>query len=695
MKTMSARRALPIALRAACLALLACLAAHPRGMHAQELMLAKSLPDLVQEAQAIVVADLVGAHARRNARGNVIVTDYRFRTVRTLLGPSQPGFVLTQGGGTLDGETQAISDTPELVPGNRYLLFVRPGHGEMFAPFVGGAQGAWRLDADHTALPLGLDRRALDQNVLFAQVDALIGQRGAAPPRFPDTGAPPPHAYPSKAYRPLALTPPAWMGPQVSPLSPSPAEGPSASGGGAPERRDAFASEPAPVPDSHWEHRITPPAVIDGFPHDWTPWYPEDEYQMSSWNQYGGDIFHVYTVPTGDWAWGNDRFDLAGWPDDATMVAQFGEHWGASTLGITYTRWFGDGPIVEADTALNPAYCWTLDESIALDGDDPCWGFRQTMRHELGHSWGLKHPWETQSVWWDSIMNYSPKNDRHAELFTDDTNAVRSAFGGPAIHDALLSLYTTDYSATNTQSSDYFPTQAFSVSLHHGDDLATWITGAFKIENLGTDDVPTPTVQFFLSQAGQTWAAGYAYLGSGVYATVPFYSTYTYTLPALPIPYATPTGTYWLGAYLPDADANMDNNSAWADKDVTVHVDNNPSTLVPGPDWQASETGLLGPGGDWTFRFAGTAGATYVFSLCDGTGGWADFDTTLAIEDAGTTLASDDDTCGVQSQVTWTAPYAATFTVRVASYNGWYQGSFQLGYVREVVDTVFTSGFDG
>jgi hypothetical protein len=59
-----------------------------------------------------------------------------------------------------------------------------------------------------------------------------------------------------------------------------------------------------PGPKYYYEHRITPPAVINGFPHDWTPWYPEDEYQMTKWNQFGGDVLRVYTTPTGDWAFG-------------------------------------------------------------------------------------------------------------------------------------------------------------------------------------------------------------------------------------------------------------------------------------------------------------------------------------------------------------------------------------------------------
>ena len=667
---------------------------------AQELMLKATLPDLVAESQWISVADLVDAQARRNARGNLIVTDYRFRAVQTLLGsPPDSEFVLTQGGGTLAGETQQISDTPDLVVGKRYLLFVRPDRGEMFPPFVGGAQGVFLLSANGTAMSLGSDRQRVVIDDLLNQVDGLIVTRGTAPSRVPDANRTPARDYPAKTYVPIALTRPLRNVAQATPGSADVAAGPIAArtrNDVAPQTGDAVTST-GPGVDYFYNHRITPPAVIDGFPHDWTPWYPEDEYQMASWNQYGGDIFNIYTTPTGDWAWGNNRFDLAGWPSNDTMIAQFGEGWGATTLGITYRRWVGDGPIIEADTALNPAYCWTLDERAATNGADACWGFRQTMRHELGHSWGLDHPWETQAVWWDSIMNYSPKNFRFAQLFADDTNAVRTAFGGPGIHDALLSLYTTTYDTSGgTQSAAYTPTQQYTLSLRHGTDLSAWIGNQFKIENLGTDDIVAPTVQFFLSQQRMTWDAGYAYLGSGSYISVPVFTTYTYGMPSLPIPATTPTGTYYLGAYLPDVDDNMGNNSAWADEDVTVHVDNNPATLVPGTYWQTSEYGYLGPAGDWTFKFAGEVGTTYYFSLCPDSGGSADFDTTLSISLFDSELAFNDDACGLQSEIVWTAPYSSSsFTVTVGSYEGGAQGTFQLGYRRDLNDLLFQNGFDG
>lgn len=662
------------------------------GVRAADVVLPGGIADLVAGAEWVTVADLVDARSRRNARGNLIVTDYRFRVVRSMLGLPPHEFVLTQGGGTLAGETHALSDAPELVAGERYLLFVRPGRGGMFPPFVGGAQGAYRFAPDGSATSLGGERRHIDRDALLDQVDALVRQRGTAPARLPDFGTMPAGSYPQKAFLPIALTPP-----------PAPARAPtSAEQGDAPVPRAATVPVPGPVAqtiqsdgpglDYVYQHRITPPASINAFPHDWSPWHPEEEYQMAKWNQYGGDVLWVYSTPTGDWAWENDRFDLAGWPDNATMIDQFGEGWGPTTLGITWSRWFGDGPIVESDVALNPAYCWTMDEYAAQDEGDACWGFRQTMLHELGHVWGLQHPWETQDVWWDSVMNYSPKRYRIAQLFTDDANAVRVAFSGPAIHDALISLHTTADSSTSMQPA-YTATVGFPFSVRHGDDLSSWISQAFKVENLGTDEITSPVVEFYLSQRRLDWSA-YSYLGNAVYPSVPTYFTYNYLLPSLPVPWWTPTGNYYFAAYLPGGDANGNNDSAWADTGTMIHVDNVPTMLVPGLSWQTSETGWLGPAGRWSFQFQGEAGTTYWFSLCPDHGGSADFDTTLRIGSFGTELAYVDDTCGLQSELAFTAPWDGTFTATVGSYNDFYQGTFAMGYRRDISDTLFEDGFD-
>src|SRR5690242_12629556 len=105
--------------------------------------------------------------------------------------------------------------------------------------------------------------------------------------------------------------------------------------------------------------------------------------------------------------------------------------------------------------------------------------------------------------------------------------------------------------------------------------------------------------------------------------------------------------------------------------------------------------GSLGPTAYWTFYCYADAAAQYTFSLCPDAGGWATFDTVMSVTYAGDTIASDDDTCDLQSEVTFTAPYAAEFTLTVGSYQSAYQGTFQVAYRRNVVDPVYHDGFDG
>ncbi|HEY6544649.1 MAG TPA: hypothetical protein VIZ64_07110 [Dokdonella sp.] len=300
------------AARIAALALLAACAASGGGTaHASDVVLAQGVQDLVAQAESVTIADLVSAQARRNGRGNLIVTDYRFRTVQSVLGLAPQEFVLTQGGGTLAGETHAISDAPPLRVGERYLMFVRPGRGEMFPPFVGGAQGVYRLSPDGSATALGGAREQQPGDALLAQVQALLQQRGTAAPRAPSRVTMPAGSYPQKAYLPAALTPrpAAGRAPAIDPAIAL--DAPDSGATGATQAGPAAEAPQTDGPglDYVYQHRITPPAVINGFPHDWTPWHPEEEYQMFRWNQFGGDVLRVYATPTGNWAWENDRFD--------------------------------------------------------------------------------------------------------------------------------------------------------------------------------------------------------------------------------------------------------------------------------------------------------------------------------------------------------------------------------------------------
>ena len=340
---------------------------------AQEFAIRKTLADMVAQADSAEVVDVVSATPHRNARGNLIVTDYRLHTVQNVIGGISADFTLTQVGGTFGGETQAISDTAPLAVGSRYLIFVRPHPGPLFSPFVGGAQGVFAFVEADKAVSLGGGDVVRDRDALMQDVTALATVRGTTAPRPEEAPASPAYAYPQKDYRPLGLMPPM----PSSAREPEPTEQaatPTHEGG----TRAADTAPMAPaqtrsieIPDWHYSHLIAPPAVINAFPHDWI-WHPYEENQLAYWNEYGGTVFQVYTDPDPNWAWGNDRFDLAGWPDDAQMLAEFGEAWPAGNSGITFSRWGGDGVIIESDTALNPVYCWTLDDVWATDGTGSC-----------------------------------------------------------------------------------------------------------------------------------------------------------------------------------------------------------------------------------------------------------------------------------------------------------------------------------
>lgn len=92
--------------------------------------------------------------------------------------------------------------------------------------------------------------------------------------------------------------------------------------------------------------------------------------------------------------------------------------------------------------------------------------------------------------------------------------------------------------------------------------------------------------------------------------------------------------------------------------------------ITPGAAWSSTNTTNI-PGGTYK-SFATIAGATYYFSFCAADGGSSIYDTQITIQNsAGTPVAGayNDDNCGVQSYLAWTAPAAGTYRVLVNLYN--------------------------
>lgn len=92
--------------------------------------------------------------------------------------------------------------------------------------------------------------------------------------------------------------------------------------------------------------------------------------------------------------------------------------------------------------------------------------------------------------------------------------------------------------------------------------------------------------------------------------------------------------------------------------------------ITPAVAWSSTNTTNI-PGGTYK-SFAATAGATYYFSFCAADGGSSIYDTQITIQNStGTPVAGayNDDNCGVQSYLAWTAPATNTYRVLVNLYN--------------------------
>jgi hypothetical protein len=546
---------------------------------------------MVRGSGHVVVARIEGRKVEWNPQHTLILTSYTLDVEESLKGQAPDRIEISVPGGTIDGETHESCVSIHLEMGGRYLLFLTDLEQRTFVPVVGAWQGVFRelpeknggmsrVAAGPSATEIrGEDGEALSFRDLVEMVRGLIAHVAASPKLGSEDGAAAlfRQELPAKVYDLAAAF--KELLPRVPESAPEPdvpflpvGEEPSLAARENLSTRPR-AGSPAGLHEKHlYQYKPTAPIVINQLLPG-TPFSPLDQYQMSAWNTYGKNLFRVHANPTAQWAFGNGVFDLAGFPDDAAMVQQFGRGWGRDVLGVTWLR-FNSVRIVEADIALNPAFLWTPSEEVGTQIFGDFHSFNQTMLHELGHVWGLRHPWETQDVWWDSVMNYAPKAYRAAKLFADDTTAVRKAFPGTKLRDALISSYVTQDSP-DSQHAAYFPVRPASSLVFAGSALL--LTGSLQIENTGTSKIAKPSFEVYLTPTRFSWA-GAIYLGTVRTKSVvkpngilrigfaPGYS--------LRVPGGTPRGTYHLGFFIRDPkDRFQGNNSAWSDSNVSVTVE--------------------------------------------------------------------------------------------------------------------------
>ena len=107
--------------------------------------------ELVSQAEVIfqgavtdVRSEWAGAGAERH-----IVTYVTFRVAESFKGNAGATYSIRLLGGTVDGETMEVTDTPKFNVGDRDILFVE-NNGSQFVPLVGIAYGRFRVDREET-----------------------------------------------------------------------------------------------------------------------------------------------------------------------------------------------------------------------------------------------------------------------------------------------------------------------------------------------------------------------------------------------------------------------------------------------------------------------------------------------------------------------------------------------------------------
>jgi Ca2+-binding RTX toxin-like protein len=645
--------------------------------------------ELIQRSELIFVGEVIEKEARWNDLGSLIVTDYTFKVTQVLHGDHQDREIeLRFAGGELpDGRGHSLSDVPEFHVGEVVVLMKEQSDWPLFSPVTGTYQGKFsRLDfegqqivVDGEGIPLVDENESLIPFNTF--IDMVVAEIPVAlASDLPDRSVPEELQHLVLKDLP-ALTYDANSGGLASQTR-MPVTNDVASSPGTPDgQRDVKsdnADEQLDDPNARWayEHRSkTVPVTFNPWPDS----FPEafrnhDQFALSYWNKYA-DIFRVQTA-TGSWAWQNGVYDMTGFPDNDTMVEQFGQGWGSSTLAVCWLAWDSTDFSIEADISCNPAFSWTTDDYATYRSSN-LYNLDRTMTHEIGHGWGLEHQWEALSV-----MNYAPKKYRaYNVLYRDDISAVRSAFPDESVDSTDLGVAL--FFSSGFQ--DYDDSALDKTIVEAGDSLTV---SDFVIENSGTTTVASPEIEWYLVPSINDWT-GNIFVGTTTHGSLDP-GAWFLTARTLTIPSGIPAGDYYLGAFVGTTDDIGDNDSSWLDRIITVEEPVDPpandnwagfsfnlpdsvaATNVAATE-QADEQDL-GPAGATVWWFALAPGDGTITFDTNG----SNFDTMLHVytgfENGFANLdlvASDDDGGdGNRSLVTFDVKQGQFYEIRVAGYNG-------------------------
>ncbi len=594
------------------------------GKSAQALqVIPMTIEETVYHADAIFVGRVVAVQPRWGSPAkHWIVTDYAFDIEETILPNAevQTGrrINLPFWGGTLGNEGQGLGGLEHPVMGQRYLLMLRPNYrGVGATPAVGVTHGLLQVVPvgngteeirEYEGQPLyrndkgavirepfltgkmkttkGVTRTAFTDwlRVNLTRFKATVPPTRPSPdpndPRLmrPLLGKTPVDA--SRGSDPFEMSMPPASAESSGFIAPLPNKPEVKNGFVAPETQARYAG------NLGVEYVINRPAavplVFNQLPASFTPWSPEDQYQMGNWNYYGSDVFRVRITPTGTFSWQDGVSDECGFISEATLNSVYGLSWSGGVLAWTSSRWFGNGPIIESDVALNNGVGWTLDQGWVLDGS-AAYSYRQVLSHELGHAHGLGHEQNYLSL---MRANVPGVFGAFSVPYMDNSEAIRANYPSRAVNRTDLGIYLF-YRYSN--GSWYDATYPSSVVAGN-----TFTVNDYQLENAGTVTINVPTVEWYLTRQ-RDYNAAYYGLGSTTYPALGrFGYFFTNTVGrTLSVPTGTAAGDYYLNAFIRNDDGPgigvfpFSNNYGWSRTKITVRprltsISLSPSTVTAG-----------------------------------------------------------------------------------------------------------------
>jgi hypothetical protein len=339
--------------------------------------------------------------------------------------------------------------------------------------------------------------------------------------------------------------------------------------------------------------------VMEQVPASWWEWQVAND-NMYAWNQ----AMDIYRYTDDDGSWGdNSQNEFAGYPSNADLTDVYGASWGATTLAMHIGSYTGDvcAVIDQSDIFWNPAYSWTDDFNLALDGTPKL--LRSVNQHETGHAWGAQRGTYAETYDYDipTVMHsYSRRRveDGWGIHYVDAYLIRRQYQEDRTINTAIRDVGVESYYASNglinstTNATTYKP----------GDGITL---NNITVENMSYNAVSDLRIRFYLS-TNNIISTGDYQLGSYWFWNSFCGECYNVGNYTTTIPSNLPPGTYYVGAIVTingfaDDDLTW-NNRTYLYSKITVTCDG--SFTTP----QSSDSFAAG-GGTGSFQLNTTASA--------------------------------------------------------------------------------------